>query len=252
MAAPTMPDRGPELDLARRIRAGRRPGQDDVRRLHGAVLSCELDIIGLQKHAFDRSAGGLHLRDRFCELCGECLDLMQALPEPQDDELRSHDLRLFSYAYLGERREAPEIAGRLLGARSASAQSWPDRVFESAFSAVLMLGRAEPGDPERASDEIAILRREQPAEEPYLDGVAAEYKRGAACELASLYMLAGCVETAAQSVKRGSPGDAHAILDERFDSAISYCQAARLVELELAERMLHLVLKKMAEDGAGA
>ena len=244
-------DRGGAMELARQIRLDRRLGAEfppDASDLQNTILSYELAIIGLWDHAFDRSARSSQQKAEFHMLCGDCLDLLKALPEPQDrSEQMLHRLKMVSYAYLGERwEEAQEIGG---GGPERSAL-WRDRVFESIFSAVMTLARkSERGDLELATGEIKRLRSEQGGMEgPYLDGIDAEYRRGAARELASLYHLAGCVETAAEYMARGSPGDIQVVLDMHFDKAVSYCEMSGQKELELVERMLHLVFKKMAEN----
>ena len=244
------------MDQARQIRVGRRfgekfpPGAGGP--LQDTVLSYELDIIGLWRYAFDRSDDGREMKDKFHTLCGDCLDLLKALPEPKDRaELMLHRLKIISYAYLGERwEEAQEIVPDGKIEHTSDEDEWRARVFASIFSAVLLLTRKDGlKDLEDASEKITRLRKEQDVMEgPYLEGVDAEYRRGAAYELASLYHLAKCVEMAVEYMQRGSPGNVHAILDMHFDKAVSYCERSGQRELELVERMLHLVLKKMAEN----
>ena len=241
-----------EIERARQIRLGKRLGQSFPEgaggRIRNAVLSHELAIISLWDYAFDWSEAGRARKTMFHTLCGDCLDLLKALPEPQDrSEQILHKLKLVSYAYLAERWEEAGEAARDVPERPGP---WRDRVFESIFSAFLSLARKDGlADLERASGGIAKLRREQKSMEgPYLDGVDAEYGRGAAHELASLYHLAACVETAAEYMRSGSPLNVHVVLDMQFDKAVSHCQWSGQKDLEVVERMLHLVFKKMAEN----
>lgn len=245
-------DTGPQMDLARRIRMRKRLGAKlpDAGKLENAILSHEVAIISMWRYAFDTSAESRATKARFHALCSDCLDLLKALPEPEDrTEWIQHRLKIISYAYLGERwEEAQEISDGEIA--RAGGDSWRDRVFASIFSAVLLLTRKKRlGDLEQASEKISRLRNEQGAmERPYLEGVDAEYRRGAAYELASLYHLAKCVETAVDYMRRGSPANIPVVLDMHFDRAISYCARSGQRDLELVERMLHLVLKKMAEN----
>lgn len=246
-------DKGRPVDAAKRALLLKRLGQDppDDSQLHYAILLREVAIIRRWKYAFDRSEGGRAMKKEFHALCGDCLELLKALPEPENRADRMlHWLKVISYAYLGERwEEAQDILRGAAIEPAAGSTEWRLRVFESIFSAiVLMTRKAGTEDLDLASDKIARLRAEQGAmERPYLEGVDAEYRRGAACELASLYHLAQCVETAVGYMKGGSQGNVHAVLDMHFEKAISYCQRSGQKELETVERMLHLALKKMAE-----
>ena len=251
-------DEGRAVNDARRIMLFKRLGRDppDADKLHDAILSHEVAIIRRWKYAFDASAENRGQKNKLHELCGDCLELLKALPEPKDGtELMLHRLRAISYAYLGERwEEAQEMAGDAELETAGRSLEWRLRVFESIVSAVMLLAKkSDLGDLDRATENIARLRQEQGAMEgPYLDGVDAQYKRAAACELASLYHLAQCVETAAGYMKSGSKGDIGTVLDMQFDKAFSYCQRSGQKNLEFVERMLHLTLKKMAENSVWA
>ena len=243
---------GGAVERARQIRLGQRLGQgfpqDAGGPIRNAVLLHELAVIELWDYAFDGSEASREQKARFHTLCGDCLDLLKALPEPQDrSEQILHRLKMISYAYLAERWEEAKEAARDVPERPGA---WRDRVFESIFSAFLSLARKDGlADLESASAGIAQLRREQKSMEgPYLDGVDAEYGRGAAHELASLYHLAACVETAVEYMRSGSPPNVHVVLDMQFDKAVSHCQWSGQKDLEVVERMLHLVFKKMAEN----
>lgn len=237
---------------AREIRLDKRLGQgfppDAGRPIQNAVLSHELAIIRLWDYAFDKSADSRGEKRVFHELCGDCLDLLKALPEPQDRAGQMlHRLKLISYAYLGERwEEAQEVTGDV----PEPSDVWRDRVFESIFSSLLLLaGKKRLADLKGAKEAIGRLRQEQKSMEgPYLDGVDAEYRRGAAHELASLYHLAKGVEAAAGYVENGLPLDIRAALDMLFDKAFYHCQRSGQKDLEVVERMLELVLKKMVEN----
>ena len=237
---------------AREIRLGKRFGQefppDAGRPIQNAVLSHELAIIRLWDYAFDKSADSRGEKRMFHELCGDCLDLLKALPEPQDRAGQMlHRLKLISYAYLGERwEEAQEVAGDV----SEPSGVWKDRVFESIFSSLLLLARKKRlADLKGAKEAVGRLRQEQKSMEgPYLDGVDAEYGREAAHELASLYHLARCVEATAGYAGSGLPRDIRAVLDMLFDKAFYHCRRSGQKDLEVVERMLELVLKKMVEN----
>jgi len=249
-------DSGRAVARAREIRLGERFGQEFPpgagRPILDAVLSHELAIISLWDYAFDRSEDRREEKRKFHQLCGDCLDLLKALPEPQDRAERMlHRLKLVSYAYLGERwEEAQEIAG----SAPELSDNWRDRVFESIFSSLLLLARKElPADIKEAAGAMGRLRQEQKSMEgPYLDGVDAEHRRGAAHELASLYHLAKCAETAAGYMESGLPRDVRAVLDMLFDKAFYHCRRSGQKDLEVVERMLKLVLKKMAENSVWA
>ena len=251
-------DGGRAVNDARRIMLFKRLGRDppDAARLHDAILSHEVAIIRRWKYAFDASAENRGQKNRLHELCGDCLELLKALPDPASRADRTlHRLRAISYAYLGERwEEARELAGDAELETAGRSSEWRLRVFESIASTVMLLAKkTNLADLDRAEENIERLRQEQGAMEgPYLEGVDAEYRRAAACELASLYHLAQCVETAAGYMKGGSTGDIGTVLDMQFDKAFSYCQRSGQKDLEFVERMLHLTLKKMAENSVWA
>ena len=247
-------DSGRVIARAREIRLGRRFGQEfppaAAKPIRNAVLSHELAIISLWDYAFDKSGDRRAEKRMFHQMCGDCLDLLKALPEPQDrSEQILHRLKLISYAYLGERwEEAREAAGDA----PEPSGVWRDRVFESVFSSIVLLaGKKRLADIEKAKATIGRLRQEQKTMEgPYLDGVDEERRRGAAHELASLYHLAKCAETAAGYAEGGLPRDIRAVLDMLFDKALYHCRRSGQKDLEVVERMLKLVLKKMAENSA--
>lgn len=249
-----MKDGGHAVEAARLALLRKRLGDEspvDAGALDDSVLLHELAVMERWEHAFDESEDGRGPKEEFHRLCGDCLEILKALPEPEDaTELMLHRLKTVSYAYLGERWEEAQDMTRGSGIEApGGAGGWNARVFASVFSAVMMLARKGAGDLDDASARIARLRKEQPSMEgPYLDGVEARYRRAAACELASLYHLSRCVEAAAEYMKGGSPRNVPVVLDMQFDKAVSYCRRSGQRELELVERVLHLVLKKMAEN----
>ena len=248
-------DEGRALGAARLALLRKRLGDEspiDTDDLQDTILLHELAVMRRWEHTFDKSDDSRVPKSELHALCGDCLELLKALPEPKGGaELMTHRLKVVSYAYLGERWEEAQKLARDSGVEPPGAEGgWSARVFASVFSAVMLLARKQGmSDLDGAYAKIAQLRKEQHTMEgPYLDGVEAQYKRAAACELASLYHLSQCVETAAQYMKDGSPRNVPVVLDMQFDKAISYCQQSGHKELELVERILHLVLKKMAEN----
>ena len=247
-------DKGRAVGAARLALLRERLGDEspvDADDLQDSILLHELAVMRRWEHAFDKSDDGQESKSELHALCGDCLELLKALPEPKDGaELMLHRLKAVSYAYLGERWEEAQKLAKSSGVEPpVNDDGWSERVFASVFSAVMLLARKQRTDLDGASAKIARLREEQRSMEgPYLDGIKDEYKRAAACELASLYHLSQCVETAAQYMKDGSPRNVAVVLDMQFDKAISYCRQSGHKELELVERILHLVLKKMAEN----
>ena len=192
-------DGGRTVGAARLALLRKRLGDEspvDAGALDDSVLLHELAVMERWEHAFDESEDGRGPKKELHMLCGDCFEILKALPEPQDAmELMLHRLKAVSYAYLGERWEEAQELARGCGIEPpGGAGGWNARVFASVFSAVMLLARKEAGDLDGASARIARLREEQPSMEgPYLDGVEARYRRAAACELASLYHLSRCV-----------------------------------------------------------
>ena len=248
-------DHKKDMVSARQILVGRslgeEPGSDEQERIRDAILSHEVAIIGLWPYAFDKSSDDGARKKRFHELCGDCLQLLEALSEPKDEaELVLHRLKILSYAYLGEKGERAQALARDWGEIRHAGDSWRDVVFSSILSAiVLLVKKSSLKDLDRAAESIRRLRNMQgELEGPYLESVEADHKRGAAFELASMYHLAKCVEITAEYMHGGSDRRTRVILDMQIDKAISYCERCGHRDLEMVERMLHLTFKKMIEN----
>ena len=244
-----------DMDSARQILVGRslgaEPGSDEQERIRDAILSHEVAIMDLWTYAFDKSSDNGASKKKFHELCGDCLQLLRALSEPEDEaELVLHRLKTLSYAYLGEKGEQAQALARIWGEIRHAGDSWRDVVLSSILSAILLLVRKTSlEDLNRAAESIQELRNAQAEMEgPYLESLDAEHKRGAAFELASMYHLAKCVELTAEYMQRGSDRRTRVMLDMQIDKAVSYCERCGHRDLEMVERMLHLMFKKMIEN----
>ena len=244
-----------DMDSARQILVGRslgaEPGSDEQERIRDAILSHEVAIMDLWPYAFDKSSDNGASKKKFHELCGDCLQLLEALSEPEDEsDLVLHRLKTLSYAYLGEKGEQAQALARIWGEIRHAGGSWRDVVFSSILSAIMLLvKKSSLEDLDRAAESIQRLRgMQEEMEGPYLESLDAEHKRGAAFELASMYHLAKCVEITAEYMHSGSDRNTRVILDMQIDRAVSYCERCGHRDLEMVERMLHLMFKKMIEN----
>jgi len=226
--------------------------ESEIEAVARAIEGLEFSIIDLWQYSFETGEENLDSKTQFQKLCFKCFKLMNALPIPEDKFGKiKHILKLTTYAYLGEKWEDMR---RFLIERQevwsidqTENNDWDDRMFSTIYLSILYLVRKSSWqDLDESVKLINSLRSEQSKyENQYLNEVEAQYKRGAALELASLYHLAKAVDLVSEYMLQGSPRDVLEQISFHFDKSIAYAQNVRIVELDLLLRMLHSTFKKM-------
>ena len=223
---------------------------EEIRDMIGAY---EIAIVDLWRHAF----GGTDREKKrhFHKACKDCFDLLQLLPIPSERvEKIKHVLKLFAYAYLGEKWEDMR---RLWVEKEAElrveteVKSWDLRLLSKIYMAILhLIMKKTWSDLSKAGDYIGSLKGDQNEYETgFLKRAGQDYEREAALELASYYHLAVAVELLGKyMLGGGATRGVISSLDYHFDAAIGCCQGASIMELELLLRVLKLTFKKMVEN----
>lgn len=208
-------------------------------------------------------SGGAALKD----LCSWCFEFRGACPVPDHPAGRlDHVLRLFAYAHMGGRREAMRRyvrehwgvlwvrRGGGSGPRGKAAEGaeWELAVMSGVCDALLLLVRMDSvKDLRRCEEIIGDLRRQQGKDErPYLESIGRGERAAAACRLAAMYHLAKSVETLAEFMRSGSPGDAEDRLEFHLDKAVEASGIGRCAELDVALWIAGPAFKWMARNSA--
>ena len=207
--------------------------------------------------------GGAALED----LCSWCFEFRGACPVPDHPAGRlDHVLRLFAYAHMGGRREAMRRYVRehwgVLGVRrgggsgprgkAAEGGEWELAVMSGVCDALLLLVRMDSvKDLRRCEEIIGDLRRRQGTDErPYLESLGQGERAAAACRLAAMYHLAKSVETLAEFMRSGSPGDAGNRLEFHLGKAVEASGIGRCAGLDVALWIAGPAFKGMARSSA--
>ena len=190
-------------------------------------------------------------------LCRECFGLLEACRIPDHPGAKfSHVLRMFAYAYVGDRGEAmrryvAEHAGELEmrggAGRGAGAADWEYEVMSGIYRAFLLLvGRRGAGELRRCIGAVDSLRGAQgELERPYLEGISPGPRYAAAHRLAAMYHLAKSVELLAGFLLEGSPSNIEAKLGFHFDKSLEHSASARFAELDVLLRITRPAFVKM-------
>ena len=207
--------------------------------------------------------GGASLED----LCSWCFEFRGACPVPDHPAGRlDHVLRLLAYAHMGGRREAMRRYVRehwdVLGARrgggsgpsgkDAEDGEWELAVMSEVCDALLLLVRMDSVKDLRRCEEIIgdIRRRQGAGERPYLESLGRGERAAAACRLAAMYHLAKSVETLAEFMRSGSPGDAVDRLEFHLGKAVKASGIGRCAGLDVALWIAGPAFKWMARSSA--
>ena len=212
--------------------------------------------------------GGAALED----LCSWCFEFRGACPVPDHPAGRlDHVLRLLAYAHMGGRREAMRRYARehwgVLGmrrggggggggggprGRDAEDGEWELAVMSGVCDALLLLVRMDSvKDLRRCEEIIGDLRRRQGTDErPYLESLGRGERAAAACRLAAMYHLAKSVETLAEFMRSGSPGDAVDRLEFHLGKAVEASGIGRCAGLDVALWIAGPAFKGMARSSA--
>jgi len=193
-------------------------------------------------------------KNEFSTLSKKCFDILQIFPLPKDDILKiKHILRLIAYSYLGEKWED----GRRFLIEEENVwkieindeNMWDERLFKKTYLAILYLVRKNSWDDLR--DTVSLindLRDEQKNyEEKYLNSVDAEYKKGAALELASFYHFAKSIEVLGKFMLEGEPSSDRVVseIDYHFNKGMKFCDLSANFEFSLILRLMLAMFKKM-------
>ncbi len=199
------------------------------------------------------------------DLCRWCFGFLEACPVPGHPAARfSHVLRLFAYAYMGDRWEAMRRyvrehgdglrlqGGVVEGSHEAAAEDdgWEFTVMSGVYDAFLLLVKKDaPEDLLRCAETVDGLRRSQEElEAPYLKGLDEGSRAAAACRLAAMYHLARSIEMLAGFMLSGEPSDIEARLDFHFDRSIEASGIGGSAELDVLLRIAKPAFKKMARN----
>ena len=225
----------------------------DFKEVRDVIDAHEFAIVNLWQYAFDNS--NITQKREFHKVCKNCFSLLHVLPLPSEDtEKIKHVLKLFVYAYLGEKWE--DVKRFLIENKDAwkvntDAERWDLRLLSNTYMAILYLVRKSSRDDLlQATRHIANLRKEQAEyENEFFEDVKQEDKKGTALEVVSYYHLAGAVDLLSKYMSNGrNTGSIVSKLDYHFDTAIRYCQHAAITELDLLLRMLKIAFRKMVEN----
>jgi len=179
--------------------------------------------------------------------------LMIQGPGEQANSEILHNLKLISYAYIGEHGEKMRrVATELLNsAPSDYSSKWSERVLQKTYVSILHLIRKKGWND--LSETIAIinsLRDEQGEyESQYLNTDDTNVETaGMAYEIASLYHLAKAVEIVADFQLDGRPANADEELSLQLDYASRYSEQGGLIELTLLIKILEGSLRKIVSN----
>lgn len=232
-----------------------RPHPDDIPALERTIVAYEVAAADYWRFAFDTDPKNEHKKTDLHAICRECASLMAACPVPRQPIQRMvHVLKMFAYAYLGEKWEAMK---RYIGENKSVWETgldgdspWDHRLLSGIYRATLHLGRKESwSDLSDAAAAIARLRDEQKTfEKEYLDRTEQSHRTGAALQLLALYHLAKAVEMTGVYMGRGTPHDIEDHLNLHFRNARRCSQGAGAAELDLVLIMLHAAFKKMVRN----
>ena len=188
-------------------------------------------------------------------LCRECFGLLEACRIPDHPAAKfSHVLRMFAYAYVGDRGEAmrryvAEHAGELdlQGVGGEGAGNWEYEVMSGIYRAFLLLvGKRGADELRQCIEAVEHLRRAQgELERPYLEGIGPGPRYAAAHRLAAMYHLAKSVELLAGFLLGGSPSNIEARLGFHFDKSVEHSAGAGFAELDVLLRITRPAFKKM-------
>ena len=191
-------------------------------------------------------------------LCRECFGLLEACEIPSRPGAKfSHVMRMFAYAYVGDRGEAmrryvAEHAGELDMSAGGGAEEWAGNWEYEVMSGVhraflLLVGRRGTGELRRCISAVEELRRMQGGlEHPYLEGIGTGSRPAAAHRLAAMYHLAKSVELLAGFLLEGSPANIESRLGFHLDKSVRHSGVAGSAELDVLLRISRPAFKKMA------
>ena len=241
--------------------------QYDIGNLEHVAGVCEMAAVrqwnqarvdeGVSESHHDRGEASLK------DLCSWCFGFLEACPVPEHPAAKfSHVLRLFAYAYMGDRWEAMrryvrehEDVLKLQrdgGAPMEATESggWEFAVMSGVYDAFLLLVRKNTvKDLRRCEEIVRELRRRQGVDErPYLEALGQGPRAAAVCRLAAMYHLAKSVEMLAEFMRSGSPNDVEDRLEFHFDKAIKASGIGGCAELDVLLRVAEPAFMKMARN----
>lgn len=232
-----------------------KPHPDDVPALERTIVAYEVAAADYWRFAFDTDPKNASKKRDFHAICRECAGLMAVCPMPEQPVQKMvHVLKMFAYAYLGEKWE--DMKRYIMENESVwetgldNDSPWDHRLLSGIYRATLHLGRKESwNDLSAAAGIIAQLRNEQKTfEKEYLDGTEQPHRAGSALQLLALYHLAKAVEMTGAYMGQGTPYDIEDRLNLHFRNARRCSQEAGVAELDLVLIMLHAALKKMVRN----
>ena len=199
------------------------------------------------------------------DLCRWCFGFLEACPVPAHPAAKfSHVLRLFAYAYVGDRWEAmrryvkeqgdrlelQDRAGKGSHEEAAKRGGWEFTVMSEVYDALLLLVRKDSAEDLRRCGKIieGLRGRQEELEPPYLEGLGPIPRAAAACRLAAMYQFARSVEMLAEFMLLGTPRDVEARLDFHFDRSIEASGVGGSAELDVLMRIVKPAFKKMARN----
>lgn len=245
-------------------------GQYDIGNLEHVAEVCEMAAVRQWGEA-DRRGGAAPGTRRGEEeapledLCRWCFGFLEACPVPMHPAAKfSHVLRLFAYAYMGDRWEAMrryvrEYGDRLrlqdgAGERSyneaAERGGWEFTVMSEVHDALLLLVRKDSAEDLRRCGKIieGLRTRQEDSEPPYMERLEETHRAAAACRLAAMYQFARSVEILAEFMRTGTPRDVEARLDFHFDRSIEASGVGGSAELDVLMRIAKPAFKRMARN----
>ena len=242
--------------------------QHDTANLEHVAEVCEMAAVRQWGQAGDGDGGGRGGDSdggeaRLEDLCRWCFGFLEACPVPEKPAAKfSHVLRLFAYAYMGDRWEAMRRYAAEHGdglalqhdgeacKRAAERWGWEFEVMSGVYDAFLLLvKKGSAGDLRRCGEIVEGLRRRQEgAERPYLESLERGPREAASCRLAAMYHLARAVEVLAEFMRTGAPGNIETMLELHFDKAIEASGIGGSAELDVLLRVARPAFRKMARN----
>jgi len=197
----------------------------------------------------------LDATDSLRQTSADAFELLRVLPRPSDPlDAAQFCVRLGCLGVLGER--GVDVTRLLTDnpwpSLPVEASDWGQRVMAIVLDVWLCLLRKNGwNDLDRVLNGIVALRAQQRAyEATYLDQQHT-MARTAARELMALYHLAKAADTLATFTTQGHVGERFDIreqLEAQFDRAVTACERAELIELDILTRLLARTARQMADN----
>lgn len=241
-------------------------GKHDIDNLEHVAEVCEMAAVRQWGESDGGKAPGARpgQESSLEDLCRRCFGFLEACPVPEHPAAKfSHVLRLFAYAYMGDRWEAmrryarehegklgPTDGGTGTDEGASGSGGWEFAVMSGVYDAFMLLVRKDSAEDLRRCGEMVeeLRRRQGESERPYLEGIEEGPRAAAACRLVAMYHLAKSVEMLAGFMLRGSPTDIEARLDFHFDRSIDASGMGGSAELDVLLRIVRPAFKKMARN----